>query len=182
MILPLTLTTSQILFGQHPFRGIKNDFMLFRAIAEGQSPWVWDETVPVERTLSRCCQLEQKSRPSIENVLEELCLVQAPTSETQIEGESSPSSSEPQIEGMENASMPAYPRPVAPGAMAYAPRIRYREPNPVMTYGPFLPFYIVRHMDEFLEILPEVPPLPAALVSHDVTHDDWARYMSVSHL
>ena len=82
---------------------------------------------------------------------------------------------------MANTSMPAYPNPVAPGAMAYTQGLTFnREPNPVMTYGPFPPFDIVTDMDELLELLPEVPPLPAALVSHDVTHDDWARYMSVS--
>ena len=64
--------------------------------------------------------------------------------------------------------------PIVPGANGPISR----KPNPSIAYAPFNPFYII-DMDEFLEILPEVPPLPAALVSHDVTHNDWNTCMRV---
>ena len=82
---------------------------------------------------------------------------------------------------MANGAMPTYSNPAAPGGMPFTQGHPFtREPNPVMPYAPFPSFDIVTDMDELLELLPEVPPLPAALVSHDVLHEDWARYMSVS--
>jgi hypothetical protein len=35
-------------------------------------------------------------------------------------------------------------------------------------------------MDEIFDMLPDVPPLPALLVDHDVQYTDWGRWMTVS--
>lgn len=55
-----------------------------------------------------------------------------------------------------------------------------RPPNPTVRFSSFQPFPIFNNMDEMYEMLPEVPPLPAALVDHDVLFEDWARWMTVS--
>ena len=55
-----------------------------------------------------------------------------------------------------------------------------RPPAQGLTYGPFKAFPIFNDMDELYDMLPDVPPLPAALVDHDVQFNDWARWMTVS--
>ena len=55
-----------------------------------------------------------------------------------------------------------------------------RQPSPGSRYSPFKPFPIFNDMEEMYDTLPEVPPLPAALVDHDVRFEDWARWMTVS--
>ena len=53
---------------------------MFIAIEKRESPWSWDGSKPLERILSACCQIDQESRPSIDNVLRELrLLVSKPT-------------------------------------------------------------------------------------------------------
>ncbi|KAF8341280.1 uncharacterized protein EI90DRAFT_3033330 [Cantharellus anzutake] len=109
----------------------------------------------------------------------------------------SPSNAVPTYGGAPSGASP-YPRPgalpnggtipaplyldpagLAGGGVAYSQAHAFsREPNPALPYAPFPRFDIVTDMDELFELLPEVPPLPAALVSHDVSRDDWARYMS----
>ncbi|KAG8784724.1 hypothetical protein FRC12_018336 [Ceratobasidium sp. 428] len=50
-----------------------------------------------------------------------------------------------------------------------------REPNPARLYIPFEEFFIVEDLRELLQ--PQSPPLPAALVSHDVLAGEWDRCM-----
>ena len=52
--------------------------------------------------------------------------------------------------------------------------------NQASRYSPFKSFPIFNDMDEMYNMLPEVPPLPAAIVDHDVQFEDWARWMTVS--
>lgn len=78
--------------------------------------------------------------------------------------------------GGPGGGMPGYPG--GPGNNYPQTRAFEREPSRSVPYTPFESFAIVMDMDELLEMLPEVPPLPAALVPHDVLHEDWARYMS----
>lgn len=76
--------------------------------------------------------------------------------------------------------------PIVPAAAAPANISQYtatqafaRPANPASRYSPFKSFPIFNNMDEMYETLPEVPPLPAALVDHDVLFEDWARWMTV---
>jgi len=81
--------------------------------------------------------------------------------------------------GRLGANAVGYPGPGPAAGVGYTQTLAFeREPNRSLTYPPFETFAIVMDMDELIEMLPEVPPLPAALVPHDVLHDDWARYMS----
>ena len=61
-----------MLFNKRPFPELDNEFRVLTAIENRQSPWEWDDDVPVERTLSTCCRPHEESRPSIDNVLQEL--------------------------------------------------------------------------------------------------------------
>jgi len=67
-------TCIHVLFDQRPFPELNNDNRVITAIDNGQSPWPWDQGIPLHRILSACCSLDQESRPSIESVLQELHL------------------------------------------------------------------------------------------------------------
>ena len=71
----------QILFNQHPFCGLDNEFRVYGAVVNGKPPWEWDRTVALQRILSECCEIEQERRPSIDSVLRELHLIMDPISE-----------------------------------------------------------------------------------------------------
>ncbi|KAF9507188.1 hypothetical protein BS47DRAFT_1351908 [Hydnum rufescens UP504] len=78
--------------------------------------------------------------------------------------------------GRLGSNVPGYSGPAC--CAAYSQPLAFeREPNRNLAYQPFDPFVIVMDMDELIEF-PEIPPLPAALLPHDVLHNDWARYMS----
>jgi hypothetical protein len=56
-----------------------------------------------------------------------------------------------------------------------APEGFSRRPNPAQPYNPFEPMKI-QDMEDFVE---NIPRMPLALVSHDVTNGDWNRFMTV---
>ena len=53
----------------------------------------------------------------------------------------------------------------------------HRRPDAGHAYTPFEAFLILDDLDGFYR---ETPHMPAALVSHDVLHEDWIRFMQVS--
>ena len=53
---------------------------MLAAVLRRQSPWEWDRTIPLQRILSECCEIEQEKRPSIDGVLLELHLILDPQS------------------------------------------------------------------------------------------------------
>ena len=55
-----------------------------------------------------------------------------------------------------------------------------RPPNAALAYPPFEGFWIIKDVKQMLASLPELPPLPAVLVPHDMQHEEWDRYMIVS--
>ena len=63
----------------------------------------------------------------------------------------------------------------APAAPASPPGF-HRTPNREQNYQYFEAFMIVDDLDGFYR---ETPHMPAALVSHDVFHEDWIRFMQV---
>jgi hypothetical protein len=71
------------------------------------------------------------------------------------------------------AGVPAAVDPVAQAMVA--PEGFTRPPNRAQPYNPFEPVKI-QDMDEFVD---NMPRMPLALVSHDVTHGDWIRFMTV---
>src|SRR5258708_33427258 len=72
-------TFSQILFSKRPYQELENEFQVITAVEKRRSPWEWDKTVPLERILSACCNLQQESRPSMDTILQELRLILNPT-------------------------------------------------------------------------------------------------------
>lgn len=83
------------------------------------------------------------------------------------------------IAPIESSQMGVYPGAHSNHSYAAQRQSFNREQSRAVAYTPFETFAIVQHMQELLQILPQVPPLPAVLVPHDVLHEDWASCMSV---
>lgn len=60
--------------------------------------------------------------------------------------------------------------------MLAAPEGFSRPPNLAQPYTPFEVMKI-QDMDDFLDVLPRMPKV---LLTHDVYHDDWIRFATVS--
>ncbi|KAF8331386.1 kinase-like domain-containing protein [Cantharellus anzutake] len=66
-------TCIPILFGKQPFSGLNDIQVVARIPKEG--PWNWDLKDPLQRTLSDCCSVVTKNRPSIREVLQTAAFV-----------------------------------------------------------------------------------------------------------
>lgn len=55
-----------------------------------------------------------------------------------------------------------------------------RDPNPAKSYAPFASFSIITDIHDYFDGRIGLPPFPAALLSHDVTLDDWDSCMRAS--
>ena len=61
-----------MLFNKRPFPDLDNEFRVLTAIEKRESPWKWNDAVPLERILSTCSHPLEGSRPTIDTVLRKL--------------------------------------------------------------------------------------------------------------
>jgi len=61
-----------VLFNKRPFPELDNDYLALTTIQNRQSPWKWNDAMPLEKILSTCCHPREESRPSIDTILQKL--------------------------------------------------------------------------------------------------------------
>ena len=61
-----------MLFNKRPFPELDNELRVLTVIENRQSPWTWNDAVPLEQILSTCCHPREESRPSIDTILQKL--------------------------------------------------------------------------------------------------------------